>query len=84
MISANLRERYNLDEKFALPTFFLDCHYEEEVKEEKDAFDSAFTNILLSATAKLPYDPSGATAAAPKNVKLEEENKRLEDEKESY
>ena len=30
MISDNLRKRYSLSEKLALPTFFLDCKHDEE------------------------------------------------------
>jgi hypothetical protein len=58
-----------------LPTFFLDCHYDDEDEEEKNAFDASFMNTLITATLKPPYNPQGATAATPKNVKLEEENK---------
>jgi hypothetical protein len=31
-----------------------------------------------------PYNPQGATAAKPQNVKLEEDNKELEEHKASF
>jgi hypothetical protein len=51
----------------------LDCEYDEEDPYEKTAFAYAFTNILVSARDKTPYNPQSASAAAPQNVKLEEE-----------
>ena len=75
MISDNLRKRYNLIEELALPTFFLDCHYDENDEEEKKAFNAAFTNTLVTATLKNPYNPQAAFAARPLNAKLEEEKK---------
>jgi hypothetical protein len=60
-----------LNQKVALPTFFIDCHYDEDDEEEKNAFSAAFANALISARMKQPYNPQGATAAKPKNVELE-------------
>jgi hypothetical protein len=81
MISDNLRERYLLSQHFALPTFFLDCKYDEFDEEEKIAFTCSFENTLASARIKKPYNPQDAIAARPQNVKLEEEKKQLEEEK---
>jgi hypothetical protein len=81
MITDNLRERYNLPQKLSLPTFFLDCRYDEEDEEETTAFNVSFANILISAMMKDPYNPQGAIAVKPLNAKLEEEKKRLEEEK---
>ena len=81
MISENLRERYNIPQKQALPIFFLDCHYDEDNDDEKTAFAAAFTNTIISAKQNEPYNAQGATAAKPKNVKLEQEKKALEEEK---
>ena len=58
-----------------MPTFFLDCKYDEEDEEEKIAFEASLKNILISAKLKKPYDPKFSIAAKPQNVKLEEENK---------
>jgi hypothetical protein len=64
-----------------LPTFFLDCKYDKNDKEETDAFIASFKNTLITATVKKPYYPQGATAARPLNIKLEEEKKELEEKK---
>ena len=76
-----MRERYQLKQEFALPAFFLDCKYDEDDAEETAAFRASFENILISAKIKTPYNPQNATAAKPINVRLEEENKQLEEEK---
>ena len=76
-----MRKRYNLNQEFALPAFFLDCKYDEEDEEETAAFRASFENILISAKIKAPYNPQKATAAMPINVRLEEEKKILEEEK---
>jgi hypothetical protein len=67
-----------------LPTFFLDCHYDEKDQEEKTAFSVSFENTLISARMKQPYNPQAATAARPQIVKLEEEKKQIEEEKASF
>lgn len=82
MISDNLRERYNLDKNLSLPTFFLDCKYDEEDEEEKTAFTASFENILISAKMKEPYYLQGATAVPLLIAKLEWENRQLKEEKE--
>ena len=76
-----MRQRYHLNQEFALPAFFLDCRYDEEDDEESAAFKASFENILISAKIKAPYNPQSATAAMPINVRLEEEKKQLEEEK---
>ena len=62
---------------FSLPAFFLDCKYDEENKEEEDAFHASLENMLISAKLKTPYNPKDSTAALPMNVRLEEEKKIL-------
>jgi hypothetical protein len=84
MITDNLRELYNLHQKLSLPTYFLDCHYDEEDNEETTAFNLSFENILCSAKMKVPYNPQGATAAKPLNAKLEEEKKQFEEERKQF
>ena len=81
MISDNLRMRYNLPKDLALPSFFLDCKYDEDDDEEKNAFKASFMNILISAKRKEPYNPKGKTAAMPLQVKLEEEKKEFEEKR---
>ena len=76
-----MRQRYHLNQEFALPAFFLDCRYDEDDEEEKAAFRASFENILISAKIKTPYNPQNAIAAKPINVRLEEEKKHLEEEK---
>jgi hypothetical protein len=68
----------------SLPVYIIDCEYDEEEDDEKTAFTAAFENTLSSAKLKKPYNPQGATAATPINVKLEEEKKFLEKEKEAF
>jgi hypothetical protein len=77
-IKDNLRQRYHLNQEFALPAFFLDCKYDEDDEEESAAFKASFENILISAKIKTPYNPQSAIAAKPIHVKLEEEKKSLE------
>jgi hypothetical protein len=50
MISDNLRKRYKLAEELVFPTFFIDCHYDENDEEEKTAFTTALEDTLISAT----------------------------------
>ena len=81
MISDNLRKRYNLAEELTFPTFFIDCHYDDNDEEESTAFTSALDDCLIAAKMKQPYNPQVAIAARPQNVKLEQEKKQLEEEK---
>ena len=64
-----------------MPAYFLDCKYDEEDDEEKNAFKSSLELVLISAKGKTAYDPQKATVARPLNVKLEEEKKELEEKK---
>jgi hypothetical protein len=64
MISDQLREHYNIPQMLALPTFILDCEYDEDNDEEKAAFRAAFENILVLARLKQPYYLQGATAVS--------------------
>ena len=59
-----MRELYNIHQELALPTFILDCEYDEDNDEEKAAFRTAFENILVSARLKKPYNLQGATAVS--------------------
>ena len=78
-----MRDRYVLGPEITLPTFFLDCHYDEDDEEEKTAYDASFENILSSAKMNEGYNAQRANAAKPLHAKLEEEKKVLEEEKES-
>jgi hypothetical protein len=70
MIFDYLRERYNLVEDFSLPSFFIDCKFDNKNKEEKTAFNVSFDNTLISARLKWPYYLQCVTAVTPFDDKM--------------